>query len=62
MCTGASWRGVCHWCILEGWCILERGGMPLHDAVGINSKKCATTDIKAKGCVSDNARALSELT
>ena len=23
---------------------LERGGMPLHDAVGINCKKCATTE------------------
>ena len=32
---------------------LERGGMPLHDAVGINCKKGATTDasIWAKGCV-----------
>ena len=25
---------------------LERGGMPLHDAVGINCKKGATTKIK----------------
>ena len=23
---------------------MERGGMPLHDAVGINCKKCATTE------------------
>ena len=26
---------------------LERGGMPLHDALGINYKKGSTTDIKA---------------
>ena len=37
---------------------MERGGMPLHDAVGINSKKGATTEnqaevssIWAKGCI-----------
>ena len=36
----------------------ERGGMPLHDAVGINCEKSATTEnqaqvpgIWAKGCV-----------
>ena len=23
---------------------MERGGMPLHDGVGINCKKCATTE------------------
>ena len=23
---------------------LERGGMPLHDAVGVNCKKCASTE------------------
>ena len=23
---------------------MERGGMPLHDAVGINCQKCATTE------------------
>ena len=26
---------------------LQRGGIPLHDAVGVNSKKGATTDVKA---------------
>ena len=37
---------------------MERGGMPLHDAVGINCKKGATMKIKtqlssiwAKGCI-----------
>ena len=37
---------------------LESGGMPLHDEVGINCKKGATTEIKsqessirAKGCI-----------
>ena len=28
---------------------LERGGMPLHDAVGINSKKGATTENQGAG-------------
>ena len=27
---------------------LERGGMPLHDVVGVNCRKDATTDIKAQ--------------
>ena len=35
---------------------LDRGGMPLHDAVGINCKKGATTEnqgsgLWAKGCI-----------
>ena len=37
---------------------VERGGMPFHDAVGINCKKAATTELKAhepsiwaKGCM-----------
>ena len=41
------------------WYHLERGGMPLHDAVGINCKKGATTEnqvsgvkyVWAKGCI-----------
>ena len=28
---------------------LERGGMPLHDAVGINCKNCATTENQSSG-------------
>ena len=28
---------------------MERGGMPLHDAVGINCKKGATTENKGSG-------------
>ena len=28
----------------SGGCHMERGGMPLHDAVGINCKKGATTE------------------
>ena len=27
---------------------LEKGGMPLHDAVGVNCKNWATTEIKAQ--------------
>ena len=26
---------------------LEKGGMQLHDAIGVNCKRCTTTDIKA---------------
>ena len=38
------------------WYHMERGGMPLHDAVGINCKKGATTEnqgsgVKYKGCI-----------
>ena len=28
---------------------LERGGMPLHDAVGVKCKKCATTENQGSG-------------
>ena len=42
---------------------LERGGMPLHDGVGINWKKGATTEVKAqepsiwaKGCMVGDGR------
>ena len=48
---------------------LERGGMPLHDAVGINCKKSATTEYKgadvkymAKGCMLMILCVLSDLT
>ena len=48
---------------------MERGGMPLHDAVGINCKKGATTKIKAqvwsiraKGCTLMTVCVLSDLT
>ena len=49
---------------------LERGGMPLHDAVGINCKKGATAenqgaDVKyiwANWCLLVIVRALSDLT
>ena len=49
---------------------LEWGGMQLHDAVGINYKKCATSEnqgqvssIWAKGCMSDDCVCvLSDLT
>ena len=43
---------------------LEKDGMPLHDAVGVNCKKGTTTDMKAqtpsirdKGCMLDTHRA-----
>ena len=42
----------------SGGCHMEKGGMPLHDAVGINCKKDAKLKIKAqvssiwaKGCI-----------
>ena len=48
---------------------MERGGMPLHDAVGINSKNGATTENKgadasiwAKGCMFMIVCVLSDLT
>ena len=48
---------------------LERGGMPLHDAVGINFEKGTTTEyqgadvsIWAKGCMLMIVCVLSELT
>ena len=33
----------------SGGCHLERGGMTLHDAVGINCKKGATTENQGSG-------------
>ena len=30
---------------------MERGGMPLHDAVGINCKKRATTENQGSGVI-----------
>ena len=43
---------------LGSYLLLERGGMPCHDGVGINCEKGATTEIKAqkpsiwaKGCM-----------
>ena len=33
---------------LWGLIHLERGGMPFHDGIGINSKKGATTEVKAQ--------------
>ena len=48
---------------------LERGGMPLHDAVGINCKKVATTEnqgavssVWAKWCMLMIVGVLSDLT
>ena len=48
---------------------LQRGGMPLHDAVGINCQKGATTDFKAEmssvwanGCVLMIVCVLADLT
>ena len=48
---------------------LERGGMPLHDAVGINSEKGALLKIKAqmssiwaKGCIFDDCVCVLYLT
>ena len=48
---------------------MERGGMPLHDAVGINCEKCATTEnrgsgvsIWAKGCILITVCVLYDLT
>ena len=38
--TALPWSGVYH---------LERGGMPLHDAVGINCIKGATTENQGSG-------------
>ena len=58
----------------SGGCRLERGGMPLHDAVGINCAKEAATEnqgagvkyiicICAKGCIlDDGVCVLSDLT
>ena len=47
----------------------ERGGMPLHDAVGINCKKVATTENQgayvkymAKGCMLMIVFVLSDMT
>ena len=34
--------------LLWGLIHLERGGMPLHDGVGINCKKGARTEVKAQ--------------
>ena len=34
---------------------MEIGGMPLHDAVGVNCKKGVTSNIKAKGCTLDDS-------
>ena len=48
---------------------LERGGMPLHDAVGTNCKKGASTEMNvevssiwAKGCTLMIVSVLSDLT
>ena len=46
---------------------MERGRMPLHDAVGINCKKSATTEhqdsaVKAKGCILMTVCVLPDLT
>ena len=48
---------------------MDRGGMPLHDAVGINCKHGATTEnqgsgssIWAKGCILMTVCVLSDLT
>ena len=35
------------WC--HGGSHLERGGMPSHDAVGVNFKTCATTENQVAG-------------
>ena len=35
-------------CFWTGLIHLDRGGMPLHDGVGINCEKGATTEIKAQ--------------
>ena len=52
-----------------GGCHLERGGMPLHDAVGITVKrvqllkiKKQMSSIRAKGCVLMTVCVLSDLT
>ena len=52
------------WWLSPGW-----GGMPIHDAVGINCKKGATTEnqgamtsILAKGCMLMIVCVLSDLT
>ena len=46
----------------------ERGGMPRHDAVGVNSKYGETTDFKTqvpsiwiKGCMLDNCKCVTRL-
>ena len=49
----------CHFCLAlcsvfravpcSGGYHMERGGMPLHDAVGINCKKGATTENQGSG-------------
>ena len=50
---------------------MERGGMPLHDAVGLNCKNGATTEYRckaqkssswAKGCMLMTICVLSDLT
>ena len=66
-----EWRALVHICLAlcffrtplpcSGGYHLERGGMPLHDAVGINWKRAQLLKIKAlvssiwaKGCMIDN--------
>ena len=51
------------------WLSLERGGMPLHNAVGINCKKgellkimAQVSSIWAKGCILMIVSVLSDLT
>ena len=48
---------------------MNRGGMPLHDTVGINCENCSTTEnkprvsgIRAKGCILMTVCVLSDLT
>ena len=47
-----EWRAVFLWTELpcSGGYHLDRGGMPLHDAVGINCKKRSTTENPRRRC------------
>ena len=47
----------------SGGYLMKRGGMPLHDAVGINCKKVATTENQGSGVyLDDYVCVLSDLT
>ena len=46
-----DWPGVLRTALpCSGCCHLEIGGMPLHDAVGINCEKTATTEYQGLRC------------
>ena len=42
------------------WLLHERGGMPFHDAVGVNCKNRATTQNKGSGVYLDDCVCVGE--